>query len=109
MSTGIVFKQSVSNLIVTYFGFGIGAINVLLLYPNFLEPQYYGLVTFLLSASTLIWPLIAFGVNNTLIKFYSSYKSEADRNRLLTLALFLPLLLGLLLGLMGFIFSKVGS
>lgn len=106
MSKGIVFKQSVSNVVTTYLGFGIGAINVLLLYPNFMEPQYYGLVTFLLSASTLIWPLVAFGVNNTLIKFYSSYKLQHDRNRLLTLVLILPLVLGLFLGLMGFVFSK---
>src|SRR5690606_19083560 len=91
------------NLVTTYLGFGIGAINTLFLYTNFLEQEYYGLVSFLLSAANLVWPLMAFGVHNTLVKFYSSYDSETEKDKLLTMVLFLPLLLAVVLGFMGFL------
>ncbi|SDG75677.1 oligosaccharide flippase family protein [Psychroflexus sediminis] len=101
---GIVAKQSIKNLISTYFGFGIGALNVLFLYPKFLSVEYYGLVTFLLSAGNLFWPFMALGVHNTIVKFYTSYHTKTDTDKLLNFALFMPLALGLLIGVAGFIF-----
>lgn len=99
---GIIINQSAKNLITTYLGFGIGAINTLFLYTNFLTPEYYGLVGFLLSAANLIWPLMAFGVHNTLVKFYSSYDSKEEQDKLLSVILFLPLGIALILGLLGY-------
>ena len=98
---GIVFKQSAKNLITTYLGFGIGAINTLFLYTNFLQQEYYGLVSFLLSAANLIWPLMAFGVHNTLVKFYSAYDTREEKDKLLSMILFLPVLISILLGVLG--------
>src|SRR5690606_247726 len=83
---------------------GIGAINTLFLYTNFLTPEYYGLVGFLLSAANLIWPLMAFGVHNTLVKFYTSYDAKEDRDKLLSVILWLPLAISLLLGIIGAVF-----
>tara|TARA_R110000850_G_scaffold80862_1_gene173573 strand:- start:119997 stop:121451 length:1455 start_codon:yes stop_codon:yes gene_type:complete len=100
---GIVIKQSVQNTFTTYLGFGVGAINTLFLYTNFLTDEYYGLVGFLLSAATIMMPLMAFGVHNTLIKFYSSYKTQDEQQRFVTTMLFLPLALILPIGLIGFI------
>lgn len=101
---GIVLNQSFRNIISTYVGFGIGAVNVLLLYPHFLSEEYYGLVTFLLSAGNLIWPLMAFGSHNALVKFYSSYKTKLERDKLLTWSLVLPLFAALFLGTLGLAF-----
>lgn len=88
---GIVLKQSLSNTIVTYIGFAFGAINTLFLYTHFMTDMDYGLVTVILSASALLTPLMAFGVPNTLIKYYSSYTDPDDADRFLTAMLFLPL------------------
>lgn len=99
---GVIINQSAKNLFTTYLGFGIGAINTLFLYTNFLTPEYYGLVGFLLSAANLIWPLMAFGVHNTLVKFYTSYDSKEQRDKLLSVILFLPLGISLILGLIGY-------
>lgn len=99
---GIIINQSFKNMVTTYLGFGIGAINTLFLFTYFLEKEYYGLVSFLLSAANLIWPLMAFGVHNTLVKFYTSYKTKPDRDKLLTLVLSLPILVSLILGLIGY-------
>lgn len=101
---GIILKQSFRNLVTTYFGFGIGAVNTLFLFTYFLKQEYYGLVSFLLSAANLIWPFMAFGVNSTIIKFFTYYKTREEKDKLLNLALFLPLAVSGFLGLVGLIF-----
>ncbi len=101
---GIVVNQSIKNVIITCLGFGIGAINTLFLFTKFLEEEYYGLVSYLLSASNLIWPLMAFGVHNTLVKFYSSYATKIEQNRFLSLMLLLPMGVALVLGTVGVVF-----
>jgi O-antigen/teichoic acid export membrane protein len=87
---GIVINQSFKNTISTYFGFGIGAINTLFLYTNFLTDSYYGLVAFLLSTANILMPFMAFGVQNALVKFYSTFKTKDSLNSFLTVMLFLP-------------------
>ncbi len=101
---GVVVNQSIKNVIITCFGFGIGAINTLFLFTNFMDEKHYGLVAYLISASNLIWPLLAFGVHNTLIKFFSSYTNVHQQNRFLTQMLILPFLIALILGLIGILF-----
>lgn len=100
---GIVLRQSLRNTISTYLGFGIGAINALFLYTNFLTDQYYGLVAYILSAANIMMPLMAFGVHNTIVKFYSSFKSKNSLNSFLTLMLFLPLLIAIPVACIGYV------
>lgn len=90
---GIVLKQSIKNTVITYFGFGIGAINALFLYTTFLGKTHYGMVAFLLSAANIMMPLMAFGVQSTLIRFYSNYPSQEEREKFMTFMLFMPLVL----------------
>ena len=90
---GIVINQSIKNTAVTYFGFGIGAINALFLYTNFLGKMHYGMVAFLLSAANIMMPLMAFGVQNTMIRFYSKYKTNVDREQFMSFMLLMPLFL----------------
>lgn len=100
---GIIVQQSVRNTVSTYLGFGIGAINTLFLFTYFLSDVYYGLVSYLLSIAGIMMPLLTFGVQNTLIKFFSGYTSAEDRNRFLTLMFFLPLLIIVPLGIVGYV------
>lgn len=88
---GIVLRQSAANTINTYFGFAIGAVNLLLLYTTFLGKQHFGIVSFVLSAASILMPLFAFGVHSTMIRFYSSYTSEIQKQRFLSFMLMLPL------------------
>ncbi|WP_394748659.1 lipopolysaccharide biosynthesis protein [Spongiimicrobium salis] len=96
---GIVFKQALSNTLITYFGFGIGAVNLLFLYTNFLTEEYFGLVTVILSTSAILMPLIALGVPNALIKYYPGFHEDREQDGFLTLMLFLPLVLIVPMGL----------
>ncbi|GAA4301579.1 lipopolysaccharide biosynthesis protein [Aestuariibaculum suncheonense] len=89
---GIVASQSVKNITSTYLGFFIGAINTLFLFTKYMSDEYYGMVGFMLSLATVIMPVMSFGVPNTIVKFYSSFKTRVSLNSFLTLMLFLPIL-----------------
>jgi O-antigen/teichoic acid export membrane protein len=90
---GIVIKQSIKNTIITFIGFGIGAINVLYMYPVFLGKDYLGLTNYILSAANILYPILSFGIQNTLIKFFNeNNKSEEDLSRYFTFILLLPLI-----------------
>ncbi|GEP51239.1 polysaccharide biosynthesis protein [Flavobacterium noncentrifugens] len=99
---GIVQSQSIKNTIITFFGFGIGAVNALFLYTNFLGKLHYGVVAYVLSAANILMPLMAFGVHNTLIRFYAHCKDEKEREEFLTFMLVMPL--AFIIPLLGIIF-----
>nr|WP_231552301.1 hypothetical protein [Capnocytophaga canimorsus] len=50
---GFVFKQSLKNILTTYLGFAIGAINTLFLFTYFLSKSQYGLVSYITSTATI--------------------------------------------------------
>lgn len=109
---GIVFKQSFKNTLIIYGAFLVGGINTIIFYPRILKSEFYGLVTFLLSASNVIMPLVAFGVQYTIIRFFSSYQTKEQQDKFLSSVIFLPILIALPLGLFwdtmhGWIMSNV--
>ena len=55
---GIVASQSFKNIISTYLGFFIGAINTLFLYTEFLSDEYFGMVGYMLSLAYVIMPVM---------------------------------------------------
>ena len=94
---GIITKQSIYNIISIGFAFMIGAVNMLFLYPSFPGKEFQGLIIALLANSNLIQPFISFGVQHTLIKFFSNADSKEQQDRLLWFSLFFPLLILILL------------
>lgn len=101
---GVIFKQSFRNTLIIFAAFAIGGVNTLFLYTQFLQDKYYGLVTFLLSSANLLMPLTAFGIQYTIVKFYSGYESKLQRDKFLSMALFLPLFIALPLGFLATVF-----
>lgn len=96
---GIVLRQAAANTAVTYFGFAIGAVNTLFLYTTFLEKLEYGIVQFLLSGAAILMPFLALGLNNTLIRFFSGYTDERQRQEFLTFVLLVPIVIMVLASL----------
>jgi Na+/proline symporter len=101
---GIVLNQSLKNTIITYIGFGIGA-KYNLFISFFLGATYYN--NYVLSASSIIMPLLAFGMQNTLVKFYSQCKTEQEQSQFLSFTVLFPLLLSIPLILIGYFFIQV--
>lgn len=95
---GIVLKQSFRNTLIIYGAFLIGGINTIIFYPRILKSEFYGLVTFLLSSSNIIMPLVAFGVQYTIVKFFSSYETKEQKDKFLSSVIFLPIFIALPLG-----------
>ncbi|WP_326492499.1 oligosaccharide flippase family protein [Sinomicrobium oceani] len=100
---GVVFRQTLKNTVSTYLGFGLGAINTLFLYTSFLTETYYGVVGYLLSTANILMPLFAFGVHNTLVKFFSSYKDKTEQQKFVFMMFLLPLSVIIPAGLLGVI------
>ena len=88
---GIVFKQTSWNIVTITVAILIGGVNTLYFYPEFLREQYYGLVVFLLATSNLLQPLMSFGAQHTIIKFFSSFKNSKEKDEFLSSIIFLPL------------------
>ena len=85
----------------TYLGFALGAISALFLFTRFMTAEFYGLVAYILSTASIMMPLMAFGVHNTLVKFYSTFKTKNSVNSFLTLMLLLPLVVSIPLAIVG--------
>jgi len=95
---GIVAKQSILNTIYTYIGFLFGAINTIFLFPAIFSKTQFGLFSYLSTTSNLLWPILAFGMHNTLIKFYHSYKTDKSKSHFFSWILITPILLFLIIG-----------
>ena len=89
---GIVFNQSYKNIIIIALALLIGGVNTLYFYPVFLKEQYYGLVVFLLATSNLLQPLISFGSQHTIIKYFSSFNTKKEKDIFMSSIIFLPLI-----------------
>jgi len=98
---GIVLKQSFKNTLILFLGFAIGGMNTLFLYTNFLHEDYYGLIVFLLSTANIILPLLVFGMQSTVIKFFSAYKSKQEKDTFLSNTIVFPLLIIIPLAIIG--------
>ena len=103
---GIVLKQSLNNTLITYGGFAIGALNLLFLYTRFLSDEYFGLVNVILSASSVLMPILAFGIPNTLVKYYSGFQERNGKDGFLTLMVFLPLILIVPIGAISYLTNE---
>ena len=103
---GIVVKQSSINTVIIFLAFAIGGVNTLFLYTSFLEPKYYGLVVFLLSAANLLMPITAFGVHHAIIKFFSSYQTKKEKDVFLLFVIVFPLFIAIPIGFLGNVFFK---
>ncbi len=106
---GIVLKQSFVNTAILFLGFAIGGVNVLFLYTHFLQENYFGLITFLLSTANIILPLLVFGMQHTVIKYYSSYKTKTEKDSFLISTLLIPLIVIIPFGLIGAYFYETIS
>lgn len=89
---GVVAKQSFYNILSVILAFGIGAINTIVFYPRAMGEAQYGIVVILLAQSNILQPIFSFGVQHTLIKYYTAASSQKERDKLLLFTLFIPLL-----------------
>ena len=111
---GIIARQSFYNILSILFAFALGGINTIVFYPRIMGPEFHGLIGALLANSNIIQPLFAYGIQFTIIKYYSACSSKRERDNLLVFSVVLPLVVILpIIGLVyqfdsisAFVFSK---
>ena len=87
----LIVKQSFSNIIIILFAFTIGALNTLFFYPSIIGAEFYGIILILLAQSNIIQPIFSFGLQHSVIKFFSSVNSKKEKDEILILSLVFPL------------------
>lgn len=89
---GVVAKQSFYNILSVMIAFGIGAINTIVFYPRAMGEELYGIVVILLAQSNILQPIFSYGVQHTIIKYFSAAASQKEQDKLLLFSLFIPLI-----------------
>ena len=87
----VIVKQSFSNIIIILSAFILGALNTLFFYPSIIGAEFYGIILILLAQSNIIQPIFSFGLQHSVIKFFSSVKSKREKDKILILSLIFPL------------------
>ncbi|MBX2917305.1 MAG: oligosaccharide flippase family protein [Cyclobacteriaceae bacterium] len=67
---GLVIRQSIYTTAISYAGAVIGYINLLYLFPKFLEPAQVGLLRTIQDAAILLTPFATFGLAQSIFRFY---------------------------------------
>lgn len=88
---GIIARQSFYNILSILFAFALGGINTIVFYPRVIGPEFHGLIGALLANSNIIQPLFAYGIQFTIIKYYSACTSKREQDNLLVFSILLPL------------------
>ena len=101
---GVIVRQGSKQAIVKIVGVLIGFISLLLIYP--LDHASYGYAAFILSAATLLTPLLAMGLSQSAIKFFPEYLNEtSDRKGFIWILFALHLIPLLLCGIFFYFFD----
>lgn len=78
---GLVVRQSIFSTVISYAGVAIGYVNLLYLYPRFLEPEQIGLLRTVQDAAILFAPFAQMGVAQSIIRFYPQYSNNPAQTR----------------------------
>ena len=77
---GIIARQGFKGMISTYLGFVIGYINLIFIYPYFLEPSELGLMRIILDMGIVLGPLALLGSQRGVLKFYPDFEKNDPKS-----------------------------
>lgn len=75
---GIVFRQSLITTIISYTGVVIGYVNLVFLYPKYLETNQVGLLRAILDSAMVLTPFASLGVPQAVAKYYPRFHSNKN-------------------------------
>jgi O-antigen/teichoic acid export membrane protein len=110
---GIIQRQGSINTVLTYLGFGIGFLNVIILYPRLLTQEQFGLTRLFMELGDITSGIILFGVPSVIIRFFPYYKRNRDKDMLFLSLAFCTITLilgfGIIFSFRDYILSKYAS
>ena len=75
---GIVIRQGIYSSIISYVGVIIGYVNLLVLFPIFLDPEQFGLMRTIQDAAILFAPFAQIGLGPAIIRFFPHFSKDND-------------------------------
>ena len=88
---GIVSKSSIKFSAISYFGILLGYLNTVIIFPNLLSEEEFGLTRLIFIAASLISQLAQLGIGNILIRFHP-YLKDDKKNSTLSLGIIISLI-----------------
>ncbi|MCK4664785.1 MAG: oligosaccharide flippase family protein [Bacteroidales bacterium] len=90
---GVIQKQSISGVIYSYIGVGLGFFITVILFTRFLSTEQIGLLRLLVSYSTIIAMFASLGINSVTIKLFPYFRNvEKKHHGYLGIALLVSLI-----------------
>jgi O-antigen/teichoic acid export membrane protein len=90
---GVIQKQSISGVIYSYIGVGLGFFITVILFTRFLTTEQIGLLRLLVSYSTIIAMFASLGINSVTIKLFPYFRNvEKKHHGYLGIALLVSLI-----------------
>jgi O-antigen/teichoic acid export membrane protein len=93
---GIVARQSIITSVISYTGIVVGYLNLVFLYPKYLELQEIGLLRTIQDAAMLMVPVASFGLPQIISRFYPRYSTDPQRYSGFLGLLFITITIGIL-------------
>ncbi len=76
---GVIIRQSIKSVIISYLGIAIAFVNMLFIFPLFLSPEEIGLVNVLKGALVSIFAAIAqMGAITTVVKYFPYFNKKEE-------------------------------
>lgn len=98
---GIIINQSLRNATISYIGIALGFASSIILFPNILGTERFGLTRTLLAIVTISVQFVNLGLPNAIIKFFPSLTDKSAKKNGLFWVFMIPPLIGF------FIFSLI--
>ncbi len=94
---GIIKRQGIKGTLVSYVGILIGYLNLMVIYPIFLQKDQIGLISVLIGTASLISVFCQLGMSNTVIRFFPQFRDDEKNHRGLMVWMMLIPALGFIL------------
>ena len=78
---GIVIRQSFWTSVISYIGVALGYVNLLYLYPRFLDPDQIGLLRTVQDAAILFAAFAQAGLSQTIVRYFPHYGKDRDEGQ----------------------------
>ncbi len=78
---GVLVRQSIISTIISYAGIAIGYVNLLYLYPLYLNPEQVGLMRAVQDASLLLAQFAQFGLAQSIIRFFPRFIGQVSQSK----------------------------
>lgn len=77
---GVIKRQGIKNVIITYIGIIIGAINIIFIQPKLLSPEELGLTRLLFDFAYIIGLAVPLGLPNIIVKYFPFFRDHENKH-----------------------------